>query len=117
LKKETKEYRPWGYYKILYDGEHIKIKQLVVYPEQRLSYQRHSFRSEHWFILDGECKFTLNGNSFNSIKGQSMTINACEWHRVLNTSKKENLIILEIQTGCSFEESDIERMDDDYGRF
>ena len=37
-------------------------------------------------------------------------------HRVLNESAKKNLVIIEVQTGTKFIESDIKRYSDIYGR-
>ena len=55
--------RPWGNYTVLDDDapDH-KVKRLVVHPGKRLSYQRHSQRAEHWFIVAGTATVTLDGN-------------------------------------------------------
>ena len=37
-------------------------------------------------------------------------------HRIENTHATENLVFVEVQSGMSFEEEDIIRLDDDYGR-
>ncbi len=54
--------RPWGNYTVLDDDapDH-KVKRLVVHPGKRLSYQRHSQRAEHWFIVAGTATVTLDG--------------------------------------------------------
>ena len=54
--------RPWGNYTVLDDDapDH-KVKRLVVHPGKRLSYQRHSKRAEHWFIVSGTATVTLDG--------------------------------------------------------
>ena len=51
--------RPWGNYTVLDDDapDH-KVKRLVVHPGKRLSYQRHSKRAEHWFIVSGTATVT-----------------------------------------------------------
>ena len=55
------EARPWGGYEVLSDAPTHKVKRLTVEPGQRLSYQRHSHRSEHWFVVGGEGVVTLDG--------------------------------------------------------
>ena len=55
------EQRPWGSFTILDEGENYKVKRIEVLPEKRLSYQRHSRRSEHWYVIRGTAKVTLNG--------------------------------------------------------
>ena len=55
--------RPWGNYTVLSDDEpDHKVKRIVVHPGKRLSYQRHSQRAEHWFIVSGTATVTLDGN-------------------------------------------------------
>lgn len=56
----TYEERPWGSYPVLSDEADHKVKRIVVRPGQRLSYQRHAQRSEHWFILAGGPVVTLD---------------------------------------------------------
>ena len=56
--------RPWGHYTVLDDaaGDH-KVKRITVHPGKRLSYQRHSQRSEHWFVVSGTAVVTLDGSA------------------------------------------------------
>ena len=55
------EDRPWGSFTVLTDEETHKVKSITVTPGQRLSYQRHSHRSEHWFVISGDATVTLDG--------------------------------------------------------
>ena len=48
--------RPWGNYTVLADEPTLKVKRIVVWPDKRLSYQRHARRSEHWFIVEGTAR-------------------------------------------------------------
>ena len=52
--------RPWGRYEILSEGHSHKVKTIWVNPGKRLSYQRHEKRAEHWFIVQGDARITLN---------------------------------------------------------
>jgi mannose-6-phosphate isomerase len=107
--------RPWGYYEVLIEDLEHKVKRIVVYPGARLSLQKHRHRDEHWLIVSGEAVFTLNTDELILGKGQSIDIPRGALHRVRNTGEKE-LVIVEVQTGDYFDENDIERVEDDYGR-
>ena len=110
------EERPWGSFTILDEGENYKVKRLEVLPGKRLSYQRHSLRSEHWFVVRGTAKVTLNDAEIIVLTGEALDIPLGSAHRIENSPGAENLIIIETQTGDYFGEDDIERLDDDFGR-
>lgn len=110
------EQRPWGSFTILDEGENFKVKRLDVLPGKRLSYQRHSRRAEHWFVVRGIAKVTLNGTEYLVKTGESIDISTGTAHRVENNEGGELLTIIETQTGDYFGEDDIERLDDDFGR-
>ena len=110
------EERPWGNFTILDESETFKVKRLEVYPGKRLSYQRHARRSEHWFIVAGTAKVTLNGNESLVKTGSSVDIPVGTAHRVENPENSIPLIFIEVQTGDYFGEDDIERFEDDFGR-
>jgi mannose-6-phosphate isomerase len=109
------EERPWGAFFILDEGVNFKVKRIEVLPGKRLSYQRHSRRSEHWFVTSGTAKVTLNDKEILLKTGESLDINVGDKHRVENPAN-ETLIFIETQTGDYFGEDDIERFDDDFGR-
>ena len=110
------EERPWGSFTILDEGENYKVKRLEVLPGKRLSYQRHSRRSEHWFVVSGTAKVTLNDSEILVKTGQSLDIPVGAAHRIENGVDNGRLILIETQTGDYFGEDDIERLDDDFGR-
>ena len=109
------EQRPWGSFTILDEGKNFKVKRIEVLPGKRLSYQRHSHRSEHWFIVSGVAKVTLNGEVSIVNDGGSLDIPVGTDHRVENPGG-EMLIFIETQTGDYFGEDDIVRISDDFGR-
>lgn len=115
LRKPPKNHRPWGYYQILSDMPDHKVKRIVVYPGQRLSYQRHFHRSEHWYMIQGYASATKNGIGYALSPGQAIDLPVEYWHRISNQGE-ENLVFIEIQTGDNFSDNDIERAEDDYGR-
>jgi mannose-6-phosphate isomerase len=121
MKKETAESayfeeRPWGSFTILDEGENYKVKRLEVLPGKRLSYQRHSRRAEHWFVVRGTAKVTLNDAEILVETGQALDIPVGAAHRIENSPNNERLVLIETQTGDYFGEDDIERLDDDFGR-
>jgi mannose-6-phosphate isomerase len=109
------DHRPWGFYTVLSDEPDHKVKRIVVYPDKRLSLQRHKFRSEHWHVVCGKALVTLNDKQIPLKKGMSIDIPTGAAHRIKNTGL-ENLVFIEIQQGEYFGEDDIERLEDDFGR-
>lgn len=107
--------RPWGFYEILSDAPDHKVKRITVYPGQRLSYQRHLRRSEHWYVVSGKAVLTKDSEEIELATGQAMDLPVRTWHRIRNAGT-ENLVFIEVQTGDYFGEDDIERSEDDYGR-
>ena len=112
---EDESQRPWGRYEILSESESHKVKTIWVTPGKRLSYQRHEKRAEHWFIVSGDARITLDGDSFEMSAGDSIDIEIGDLHRVENIGS-EDLVFIEIQSGSYFGEDDIERIEDDFGR-
>ena len=108
--------RPWGNYLILSKSKNFLIKKIIVKPEGVLSYQSHDFRSEHWVIIEGKAKIIINNKIFYKSENQSIFIPKNAKHRVLNESTKNKLVLIEVQTGDKFLESDIKRYSDIYGR-
>lgn len=109
------EHKPWGEYQVLESAPGHKVKRLVVLPGKRLSYQRHRHRSEHWLVVHGQARVTLDGAEHLLGPGQSIDVPAGAAHRVACEGAQE-LVFIEVQTGTYFGEDDIERLSDDYGR-
>ncbi len=108
------EDREWGSFKIVLDEPNVKIKKITVNPNSRLSLQLHRHRSEWWKILEGSGVMQIGCEEFNISKGDTVNIARLEVHRVSNNSEQP-LVFVEVQSGvCS--ESDIIRIEDDYGR-
>jgi mannose-6-phosphate isomerase-like protein (cupin superfamily) len=107
--------RPWGEYWVLEDTDTYKVKRIDVLPGQRLSYQKHTRRSEHWFIVKGTAKVTLDGQDIIRKAGEPVDVPAGTAHRIENIGD-EVLTFIEVQHGTYFGEDDIIRLQDDYGR-
>ncbi len=113
--RDRENFRPWGNYWILEDGAEHKVKRIVVLPGQRLSYQRHRRRSEHWYVIRGVAVVTLDGRDVQVAAGEAVDIPVGTAHRVSNRAETP-VELIEVQTGDYFGEDDIERLEDDYGR-
>ena len=112
-----KTIRTWGYYRVLYEGEGYKVKELVINPHSSLSMQKHEHRTETWNVVKGECSVIIdNGiNKPNIIKHKlkehkGIFIPVNTWHKGINESDNPAHII-EIWRGESslLNENDIER--------
>jgi mannose-6-phosphate isomerase len=110
-----RDQRPWGTYLVLEDAEDHKVKRIAVSPGKRLSYQRHSRRSEHWFVLSGSGFVTLDGTDVDVAAGSAVDVPATTAHRITNPGT-EDLVFIEVQHGDYFGEDDIVRLEDDFGR-
>ncbi len=107
--------RPWGDYEVVDNGEGFQVKRISVQPGQRISYQRHRHRAEHWFVVTGSGVVTIDGTERPVARGGVVDIPAGTAHRIGNDGDVE-LTFIEVQTGDYFGEDDIERLDDDYRR-
>ena len=107
--------RPWGSFTVLDEGANFKVKRIEVLPGKRLSYQKHRHRAEHWFVVAGTAKVTLNDRDYIIEENQFIDIPLGASHRVANP-KQEKLIFIEVQRGDYLGEDDIIRLEDDFGR-
>jgi mannose-1-phosphate guanylyltransferase/mannose-6-phosphate isomerase len=112
----VQDYRPWGHYKVLEEErDTFKIKRITVNQGKRLSYQLHHHRSEHWIVVRGIAKVTVDGEEKFVRSGESIFFREGQKHRLENPGKTP-LEIIEVQMGQYLEEDDIVRFDDEYGR-
>jgi mannose-6-phosphate isomerase-like protein (cupin superfamily) len=92
-----------------------KIKRIGVLPGQQLSLQKHHQRAEHWVVVKGTARVTLDDQSFDLTLGQHCDIAVGQVHRLANLTT-EQVEIVEVQFGDYLGEDDIVRLSDDYGR-
>jgi mannose-6-phosphate isomerase-like protein (cupin superfamily) len=107
--------RLWGFYEILKTAAHYQVKQHVIHPGKRNSYQRHQRRTEYWIIVEGHCRATINDELIEADPGDCLSVPVGTKHRWMNPGTSP-LVLIEVQTGDYFGEDDIERFEDDYGR-
>ena len=110
-----KTVRPWGSFIVLFSDQNCQVKKLDVSPGQRLSLQSHKLRHEHWFVVKGAGKAQVDDAEIILHPGDSVDIPVGTKHRISNDSD-DLLVFIEVQTGVSFDEEDIQRFEDDFGR-
>ena len=107
--------RPWGTFTVLDEADGFKVKRIEVLPGKRLSYQKHAQRAEHWVVVQGTAKVTLDDRNIMVAAGEAIDIAIGAAHRVEN-SGSETLVFIEVQRGGYLGEDDIVRLQDDFGR-
>lgn len=110
-----RDYRPWGWYESLVIGLRFQVKRIVVHSGASLSLQSHYHRAEHWIVVEGTAKVTVDENTQLVSENQSVFIPLGATHR-LNNPGKLPLTLIEVQTGAYLGEDDIIRYDDIYAR-
>jgi mannose-1-phosphate guanylyltransferase/mannose-1-phosphate guanylyltransferase/mannose-6-phosphate isomerase len=110
-----KDHRPWGWVEALLAGERFQVKRITVQPGQTLSLQSHFHRSEHWIVVEGTAKVTVDGSETLLTENQSLYVPAGAKHRVENPGKIP-VVFIEVQTGTYLGEDDIVRYEDRYAR-
>jgi mannose-1-phosphate guanylyltransferase/mannose-6-phosphate isomerase len=113
--QHIRNYRPWGYFETLNIGTRFQVKLLHVKPGGLLSLQMHHHRSEHWVVVQGTAKVTVDGVERLVQENESAYIVATQWHRLENPGKIP-LELIEVQVGTYLGEDDIIRSDDIYAR-
>ena len=108
-------YRPWGWYETLALGARFQVKQIMVKPGGQLSLQSHVHRSEHWVVVAGSARVTVDEDIQLLGENQSVYIPLGAVHRLENPGKVE-LHLIEVQSGAYLGEDDIVRYEDVYSR-
>ncbi len=107
--------RPWGWYQTVSEADGNKIKRIGVLPGQQISLQKHHHRAEHWVVVKGTARVTLDDQTFDLTVGQHCDIALGQVHRLGNPTR-EPVEIVEVQFGAYLGEDDIVRLSDDFGR-
>ncbi|MFT4742073.1 MAG: mannose-1-phosphate guanylyltransferase/mannose-6-phosphate isomerase [Yoonia sp.] len=110
-----KDHRPWGWFESLVVGDRFHVKRIVVHPGAALSLQSHHHRSEHWIVVEGTAKVTIDDEVKLVTENQSVYIPLGAVHRMENPGKV-HMALIEVQTGNYFGEDDIIRYEDVYAR-
>ncbi len=109
------DHRPWGWFESLAEGARFQVKRIVVKPGAALSLQSHHHRSEHWIVVEGTARITIDGKVQLLSENQSVYIPLGAVHRLENPGKLA-MVLIEVQTGAYLGEDDIIRYEDVYAR-
>ena len=110
-----RDFRPWGWYESLIIGGRFQVKRIVVHPGAALSLQSHHHRSEHWIVVEGTAKVTVDDDVQLVTENQSVYIPLGAVHRMENPGRVP-MVLIEVQTGSYLGEDDIIRYEDVYAR-
>ncbi|HEV7121345.1 MAG TPA: phosphomannose isomerase type II C-terminal cupin domain [Candidatus Paceibacterota bacterium] len=113
LSNRYHEDRPWGSFDRFTSNEVSTVKFLHVAAGQRFSLQKHAKRSEFWKTIEGSGVASIDGADHPMNRGDEVEIPVGSTHRL--TGGPDGITVLEIALG-EFDENDIERLEDDYGR-
>jgi mannose-1-phosphate guanylyltransferase/mannose-6-phosphate isomerase len=109
------DHRPWGWFESLAIAARFQVKRIVVNPGAALSLQSHHHRSEHWIVVAGTARVTIDGAVQLLSENQSVYIPLGAMHRLENPGKLP-MVLIEVQTGAYLGEDDIIRYEDVYAR-
>lgn len=110
-----RDYRPWGWYESLVVGQRFQVKRIHVKPGAALSLQSHHHRAEHWIVVEGTAKVTIDDEVRLVTENQSIYVPLGAVHRMENPGKLP-MVLIEVQTGSYLGEDDIIRYEDVYAR-
>ncbi|MEO1109740.1 MAG: mannose-1-phosphate guanylyltransferase/mannose-6-phosphate isomerase [Pseudomonadota bacterium] len=109
------DHRPWGWFESLVIDDRFQVKRIHVNPGAALSLQSHHHRSEHWIVVKGTAKVTIDDEVQLVSENQSVYIPLGAVHRMENPGKVP-MVLIEVQTGSYLGEDDIVRYEDIYAR-
>lgn len=109
------DHRPWGWFETLVLADRFQVKRIHVHPGASLSLQSHHHRSEHWIVVAGTAKVTVDNEVKLLTENQSVYIPLGAVHRMENPGKVP-MVLIEVQTGTYLGEDDIIRYEDVYAR-
>lgn len=106
--------RPWGEFQQFVTNEQVTVKIITVQPGHRLSLQTHGQRGEMWQVLDVPIDVEVDDRSWSARPGERVWAGRGSRHRMGNSGTRPGRV-LEVAFG-HFDETDIERLQDDYAR-
>ncbi|MDB6179890.1 mannose-1-phosphate guanylyltransferase/mannose-6-phosphate isomerase [Paracoccus fistulariae] len=110
-----RDHRPWGWFETLALADRFQVKRIVVKPGAALSLQSHVHRSEHWIVVSGTARVTVDETVTLVTENQSIYVPLGAVHRMENPGKVP-MVLIEVQTGSYLGEDDIIRYEDVYSR-
>lgn len=108
-----REDRPWGSFERFVQNMPATVKILRVASGKRFSLQKHSRRAEFWKVIEGSGTVQIGDIEKEVMVGDEIEVPINTLHRL--TGGEHGIAVLEIITG-DYDENDIERVEDDFGR-
>ena len=109
-RKEAREnvtmYRSWGKYTLLTEGKDYRVRKVEMNQGKSLMMQMHYHRSEHWTVISGTGKITIDDKESIFTENQSTYIPMGVKHKLSNPGKIP-LVIIEVQSGKYINDDDI----------
>ena len=109
------DHRPWGWFETLALSDRFQVKRIVVKPGAALSLQSHMHRAEHWIVVQGIARVTVDEEVRLVAENESIYVPLGAKHRMENPGHV-NMVLIEVQTGTYLGEDDIKRYEDVYQR-
>lgn len=106
FEKNQVVYRPWGHYEVLSQDQGFKVKKVTIYPGKTIYSHKHGYRSEHWSMVSGSARITLDGVTKDYDTNESIYVPMGVPHQVSNVSDGE-LVIIEVGIGKTISENDM----------
>ncbi|WP_300518028.1 mannose-1-phosphate guanylyltransferase/mannose-6-phosphate isomerase [Aliiroseovarius sp.] len=113
--RRTTDFRPWGWFESLAMGKRFQVKRIHVHPGAALSLQSHVHRAEHWIVVEGTARVTVDNEVKLLSENESVYVRLGAVHRLENPGKVP-MVLIEVQTGTYLGEDDITRYEDLYAR-
>lgn len=110
-----KDFRPWGWFETLKLDKCFQVKRIFVKPGAAISLQSHKYRSEHWVVVEGVAKVTIDDDIKLVKVGHSVYVPKGAIHRMENAGET-SMVLIEVQIGNYLGEDDIVRYEDLYSR-
>ena len=111
--KKLIDNRPWGNFVEYTHNESTTVKILTILPCQELSLQYHAHRKEFWKVLSGHPRLVIGDKTIEAKPEDEFEIPETIQHQIIGVD--DEVKILEIAFG-DFDENDIVRIKDKYGR-
>ena len=107
-------YREWGIHELLTYSEKYSVKKITVFPGMSMNLHQHEMRSEHWAVVEGTATITLNQETRDYHKFESVFLPVGTKHKIANKTD-QNVVIIEVSIGEKISESDTVKIynDDD----
>jgi len=110
------EQNSWINFTVLDIGAGYKVKRIEVLPYRRLSFQNNKFYAEHWTVVQGTAKVTINNQTLSVRTGETINFGVGEMHYVENPDSSEILVFINVQCGFSVLEDEFIRLSEGLGK-